>query len=172
MNIHRKFIITLSLIAFLLILFSFGIYFLSGNIKEKKDLISETQKQLSFVENRIENAKELEAVLAGAEEKHNSLKPALISKNDIVVFIKDIENLAEGTNVEMEIKSANVLRDQNKMIFNLDINGSFGDIYHYLLLLENSDYCLKINNARIDAGKEGQVWLAKIELELLSFEND
>jgi len=174
MNTNKKFILSIVIISFLFLLSISSAYFLDSNIKSKEQILSEKQDQLFLIEEKIKNATLLEERLTNTREDYLGLKSIFVKKDNIVDFIKNIEYLAQKADIELEIKKADIPKENGSPYFTLNTEGSFSDTYYYILLLENGSYYTKLDEVRIWKTEKDkkQVWTANLELELLNFEND
>ncbi|MBU1091624.1 hypothetical protein KKA27_02070 [Patescibacteria group bacterium] len=174
MDTNKKFISSIAIVSLAISASVFCVYFLSNNIESKERLLSEGQKQLSSIEKRIQDASLTEKKLPDTKKKYDELKSMFIKEDDVVSFIKNIEYLAKKANVELEIKNIDVPKENTPFFFTLDVEGSFPDIYYYILLLENNSYYIKLDKAYLQRTEENkeQSWSANLKLELLGLEEN
>jgi hypothetical protein len=98
--------------------------------------------------------------------------------SDVVPLLDMIEKLALEAGATAEIDSVNTLANNSGLVVELKASGSFGTIYKFLTLLENSPYeldflSMDMHNLTVPgvAGKtvNNLKWEAVFKIQLLSF---
>jgi len=96
--------------------------------------------------------------------------------SDIVPFLDTIEKLAGAAGVVAEMNSVDTGADNSKLVIGLKASGSFGAIYKFLTLLENSPYeldFLSMDLHKMSSDTAGKTAISKWEavflIQLLSF---
>ncbi len=168
----KKFFISVSVVALANLVLVFAAVFLWSVIGAKKSSVSLVKRQLASYEKRIEQVNKLNDTLRIAEENYSKIKPMFINSNSMVDFIEDMESLAESAGVSLEIKGVRFDEKQNKPVFTMALAGSFSDIYHYTVLLENTIYKVEFDGVDIGESSSGDIWREVLELKLLSFQNE
>lgn len=172
-NKNKKFIIIILLMISINIVFIGGAFLLFHNIDLKKKSVSKTKEDIIFYEKRMENIKNIEESLSESEKNRNTIKKVFLNKESIIDFIERLEYLAKQTNVELDMKSVNISSKGNEApIFNFNIEGSFANIYDYLVFVENESYQVALNKIYLQKSEEFSDWEASFGLELLSFQNN
>ena len=172
-NKRKNFITVVLLVILTNAVFVSGAFFLFYNINLKKKSINKVKKDIVFYEKRIENIKSIEKSLSNSEENSNAIKKVFLDKESIIDFIKRLEYLAGLTNVRLDMKSVNISAESNRApVFSFDINGSFSNVYDYLVFIENESYQIALNKIYFQKSEELPGWEASFELELLSFKNN
>jgi hypothetical protein len=106
------------------------------------------------------------------------LETHFAKSSDIVPFLDTIEKLAPEAGAKAEVDSVNVPADNTGLTVGLKVSGSFGAIYKFLTLLENSPY--ELDFLLIDIHKltvpnmpgkniQDSKWEAVFKIQLLSF---
>ena len=126
-----------------------------GNIKSLADSIKETSSEVALLESHF------------------------VRSSDVVPFLNTIEKLAKEAKVQAEVSSVNVAADNSSLLIDINSSGSFGAVYKFILLLENSPYDLQFvsasiqnpNKEHLPVDKDNKVpeWTASFQIKLLSF---
>lgn len=156
MNSNRKYILIFSGLVIFCIVLLWGVILptltdiksYNNQIDQEKIKLSKLLKQgQSVVENK-KNLKQLKSEI-------NILDTAWLKTGDELIFITDLENIAEKNNLEQNIVFDNTKitaltgsTDIKTIPIELKINGQMNDIMHYINQLEALDYY--INLTKID----------------------
>lgn len=170
-NIKNKFVVSIILVVSANLLLVFVVVFLWNGIRSKKELVFDTKKQIALYEKRIEHVKQLEQALKETEEARLKIEPLFVDEDSMVIFIEELESLADNVGVELEIKGVSFGGEDKKPLFALSAVGPFKDIYYFITLLENMTYIAEFSKVDIDKGSGPDNWASLLELKLLSFKN-
>lgn len=178
MNNFKKISLPLSVIFFILLLVALVFLYKKINLNNEKAELStieleneaNSRSQIRLLNKSIETIKGDKARL----ETH------FAKSSDIVPFLDNIEALGPKAGVKAEITSVNILEDKSGLLAKISASGSFGGIYKFLTLLENSPYELEF--IAFDISREGgsdvaldgtlvknSNWQATFNIKLLSF---
>ncbi|MEK7113700.1 MAG: hypothetical protein AAB873_02635 [Patescibacteria group bacterium] len=143
---------------------------------------SEVKYKLAEEKWQIENAKRedmgtLKNLLKEVDKEKSLLDSHFIQNPDVVPFLTTVENLAKKVNLQIEVASVNVNEKEPALLVGVKTSGSFGNIYRFITLLENSAYDLVFVSADMKTIEDGLVnrvsklpeWVATFEIKLLSF---
>lgn len=170
-NIKNKFVVSIILVVSVNLLLFFVVVFLWNGISSKKKLVLDIKEQLVLYEKRIDHVNQLEQILEETEEARLKIEPLFVDEDSMVVFIEELESLADNVGVELEIKGVRFVGEDKKPLFTLSANGSFENIYYFITLLENMTYIAEFSKVDIDKGSGPDNWASLLELKLLSFKN-
>ncbi|MFH1979139.1 MAG: hypothetical protein ABII97_02045 [Patescibacteria group bacterium] len=170
---NKKFLTTIVFVIVLnLIAISLFCFFVK-EVNEKKEKVSEVKKELVSFEQKIKGMKNAEFLMATNKEFYREMKSIFLKKEDLIVFVEELEFLAEKSGVNLEIKSINVPSgDSGRPEIGIGVEGNFRNIYNYLVLLENDMYQTEIKKfyfQKLSKNKDGFAWAANLELGLLSY---
>jgi len=169
----NKFIVSVILAVLLNLLLLLSVFFVRGAIKSKKNSVLTVKEQIVLYERRIEHVKNLEETLERTERDRLKIEPLFVGESTVVNFIEDLETLGEEAGVKLQIKGVRFAESVNqKPIFTLQAVGSFRDIYHFFVLLENMPYVVAFNRAGLEKFGDLGTWSSLLELKLLSFKNE
>lgn len=168
----NKFVASVALIVFINLVLFLVVVFLGRATASKKELVFDIKRQLALYERRIEHVNRLEETQQKIEETSSMLETMFVDEDSLVGFIEELEFLARNAGVGLEIKGIGFTGEQNKKpVFTVSLTGSFENIYHYFILLENMIYKVEFNKVDIEKSSETGLWRSLLELKLLSFRN-
>jgi len=147
----RKFVITIFFVVFLNAVFICITIFLFLRVDLEKESIQSLKERAGAYEERTKNTRDVERALANKEKEVVEVESIFLDKESIINFIEELENLAAQSNLQIEIKNVEgVTGGTEKPKFIVNTAGSFSDIYHFIVFLENGNYQAekKINFAR------------------------
>src|SRR3989344_1541079 len=129
------------------------------------------EKEWQSEELKREEIKTLDHSIKIIEEERALLETHFARSSDIVPFLDAIEELGRKAGDEAEVTSVDISKDQTALIVGMKASGSFGNLYKFLTLLENSPYMLEF--AAVDIKREAglsdsTVWDAVFRIKLLS----
>lgn len=166
-----KFIITAGCVICLNVASICLLYLLFDNINLKRKDVSGIRSQIWQYEKRIANIKVLKKTLAELGAERSEINAAFLTENSIVNFIEELEYLSKKTGAQLKIKVVDLPSGApERPRFHFSLEGSFLDIYHYLLLLENDRYQIGWDRVYIQRLEQVENWGANLQLELLSFD--
>jgi len=116
----------------------------------------------------------LDRLLKSVEAETVLLNSHFIKSSDVVPFLNIIEKLAQNAGTKAEILAVDLAKDNSALAVRTQATGSFGSIYKFLKLLENSPYELEVATmemVKADGGEKssGQTWSIILGIKLLSF---
>lgn len=128
------------------------------------------REEAAATETKQKNIKRLTQTLEDISDKKSKIDSVFVDEKAVIRLIEDLEKSAGLSGVSLKISSvslpANSGGDGPK--FNLNLGGSFGQLFKFLSLLENMNYQLKVETANFQAGHTG-AWSSQINLRLLSY---
>ncbi len=107
---------------------------------------------------------QLESLFNSTKEERAFISDLFINKEEIVPFIEEIEKIDDYSNVELNISSI----DSDDLYFkaHIEAEGTWHDIMHTLILIENMPYSVSINNIKLEGEKDIAVDTKKTEKKL------
>ena len=113
------------------------------------------------------------------EKERAQLETHFAQSSDIVPFLDTIEGLAPKVGVKAEVASVDILTDRTGLMVGMKASGTFGGLYKFLALLENSPYEIEFisMDLRRETGPGGvesknvtvPKWDVIFKIKLLSF---
>lgn len=137
----------------------FLIFFSLKEIKQGKDEI------LSLKEKRF-SLEEKEKFLVDFKSTYDKILPDLlkiensfVSSEDLLSFVKFLENIALQSKVKLEIKSSSLKEEKEKsyFIFNLSVVSPFPNLFNFLTKLEKGPYLVELKNVTLTRLEEESV---------------
>lgn len=148
------------------------IYFVDGARSE----IIVIKKGIAEIEKKEANIKKLEDLMASLVPEEQKISTAFADSKNLVLFIEKLESAARDAGIKLEISSAELFAADAGAYpkFQLSAEGSFGQNFRFLQLLETLPYQLEITDAifalRSTEGADSY-WQVHISITLLSFIN-
>jgi hypothetical protein len=177
-NKIRKILLVFSIVAFLFSCLLFFLFYkkIINNINIAKQSQIDFEKETS----RREDIKDFNKSFKSIEQEKNLFETHFAQSSDIVPFLNEIEKMAETVGTKVEVSFIEVAKDNTGLIIEMKDNGSFSQVYKFLMLLENSPYELEFSSVDIHSvvkenfvgGKnitKREGWEAFIIIKLISF---
>ncbi len=156
----------------------FGWLFVFFEIQKSQKSILEAQAEIYQADRRLSNVGPLGALLKDTEKDKEKIESAFLNSQNLVGFIEKLESLGRKTETDVAVKSIK-LPDQSEIKephFEIQVRGSFRDLFQYIFLLENLPYQIsfeRINLIKPEASKEAKKtsknWEADLEISILSY---
>ncbi len=166
----------ISLIAFFaaVLCYAFSDYLINSNLGKAQSMEEEWQTESVKRENTRVLAHSVEVI----QSERLELDTHFAKSSDVVPFLDTMEALAPKVGTKAEVTSVELLKEPIALEVGLRASGSFGNLYRFLTLLENSPYELEINSVEMhkvgeigavvsEAGPTG--WNMVLKIKLLSF---
>jgi len=101
---------------------------------------------------KLSNAKEYDRVLKFISSNSALLDSLFVNPKDALNLIKTFEKDAQKNNLQLKIKklSGSTSKADTSLKFNLDLTGSFSNIYKFLGAIEAYPYFININNLNVN----------------------
>lgn len=110
------------------------------------------------------------------EPERAQLETHFAKSSDVVPFLDTIEGLAREAGTEAEITAVSIPADNSGLLVEMKSSGTFGNLYKFLELLENSPYELEFIAVSMQKKEETSSldigipeWEEFLKLKLLSF---
>ena len=168
-------IILISTLA-ILILLCFAFFFLYQEINKNNQKAEQSLLLWQIEANRRDDINYLNRSLKEINQQKMQLDTHFINGSDVVPFLNTVEQLAPLAGASAQVGSVDTNKDNTTLVVTLSSSGSFGSIYKFLTLLENSPYELNflsmdINKTADVADKKikNSVWTGTFKIQLLSF---
>lgn len=157
------------------ILIIYGWWWFFNKINKEKESILNIRTAFKGAETKINNLKHLENILDSVEEDSRLIANSFIDEKNLVLFIQELERVADTANVELEVVGASVPTSIEELgpKFIINVSGDFDDVYRYIALLQKVPNQILFDKLYIyqtksqDANEE--FWRAQIELKILSY---
>lgn len=141
MDSKQKFYFGLGITLTILAVFVFGAIFpLIGKVQSASRAYLEGNKALLALEKEIREVKYLEKRYEEIKNIPLQLETFFLDEAEILGFITSLEKMAEETNNSLEIKEVSVAKENGIIKFQLLLSGSFSNLTHFLMGLENVPY--------------------------------
>ena len=166
----QKRILILSALLFFVTCFVF--LFLYNGTLNSKAKYQQAKKELHDKETEQRSAQFVINSAKSLGTADTLLDSHFIKSSDVVPFLDNIESLAQKSQILSEITSVDIAKDNRLLSVDLKVDGSFENIYKFVLLLENSPYIIRFTSGDVrkaDNSKTG--WTGKFKINLLSFAN-
>ena len=139
-----------------------------SSVAAKRDSIIDIRKNIALTETRKTNIRTLEDLLADINPQRQEAEKVFIYKKNLVDFVKELEHIAELTEVRLEIESATFSSSQKNLpSFQFKIKGDFDSVYRYFKILEVLPYQLSFDSLQMLGS--GQEWKGMTRITLLSY---
>ena len=165
-------------IVFLITILLFGgSLFLQYKLKNLKKELSTFETDLFIAQNKKSNSITLQNILENTEIDRQKITPYFIeNETEIVSLLEKIEQLAQNykTTPVVSVDSRKNDEEQTALTLNISIEGSFNEVYTYLLLLENfpvkaSFSDLSIRKISDDPTLNKSKWSMKVLMDVKSY---
>jgi hypothetical protein len=176
-----QFILQKKSLIFSIIFFLFSCFifiFLYKNINKIKETLQIAQEKLQVETSQRDNIESLINSVKVIEPERILLENHFIKSSDIVPFLDTIEKLARNVEVNAEVISVDLPKDNPSMIVEMKAVGNFESIYKLITLLENSQYETEFVSVNIQNSNTGDLlisknpqWSAILRIKLLSYIN-
>jgi len=175
-NINKKIILSAGLI-FAINAFAIGaLLFINMTVKEMNNRVAIAKNEIILEEKKANEARALKESLSNLSIRKEKLDSVFIEQKDVLSFIKEIENLAKESGVDMEFRSVDISKNDSgeKPIFQFKATGPFSGLFYYLVLLENIKYQIVFDNITFQkiggsGNKTDLKWEATFSVRLLSY---
>ena len=171
----KKFIISFLLIIGINLLGIAGWWFAFSNILKESKYIASVRSDIEASERRLNNMRSLNALLKNIENEREKVSSVFLNQKNVVKLVEELEFLSQKAGVDFAMSAIDLpaQAESKKPIFRFQIKGSFRDLFHYLVLLEDLFYRIEFENVQFSEIPKGpksqQLWQADFELTLLSY---
>lgn len=161
------------IIGSLLAMLTWGSYiFFLWDLGVQKEEIDSLKAEVAFYEDRHIEIREMISFLESKDDQIKDIEGFFLVYNEqnIVDFIKKIEQLGEETGVNLEISNLTPLNEDDKKYLNADIAliGGWEEINKMIALVEYIPYKVSITNLNLK--KEGSLWSSSLKVKILTTE--
>jgi hypothetical protein len=175
-NNLQKIFLAISVVLFVILSLAFVFLFKKINDNYKKT----NQNTVAWMEEerKREDIISLGQSLEEIIDDKTLLETHFAKSSDVVPFLDNIEKLAPKAGVQIEVDSVNTKNNNSGLVVGLKASGSFGSIYKFLTLLENSPYQLDFTSMHLSKLQTGDApgknskeskWEGIFKIQLLSF---
>lgn len=172
---NKKLILIIIAIFILNISALLGCLSLFSMVKSQRESAKEAIRNSSILEKKIQGVKLLESQIDKIREDKKKIDSVFLKEEDIVKFIETLEDLGKKTDILIKISSAEIGKGSENPKLRISANGSFQDIFHYIILLENLPNQIAFDNLNLVKKSSGDEkngeWESGIEISIMSFLN-
>ena len=117
----------------------------------------------------------LNSELEQVSDERVLLNSHFIQSSNVVPFLNTVEQLGSSVGSDIQITAVDTGTNKNQLIVSLVAKGSFGQVYKFLTLLENSQYEITFNSMDLhkevapSASVKSTDWEGDFQIQLLSF---
>ena len=168
----------LSIAFFIFSLSAFVFFFKLINHHNNESLTKEEKWQKET--DRRDEIKALDYSVKIIEEERKQLDNHFAKSSDAVPFLDTIEELAPKVGAKAEVTSVDIIEDNGGLMIGMRASGTFGSLYKFITLLENSPYELEFMGVSIKRQTASSAenknigypnWEAILKIKLISFVN-
>ncbi len=126
--------------------YCFGIWFIGS----QSNYVENLQQEISTMKREIENKSVLESNVSSSKQLETELQKHIISRSEIVGFIREIEDLSQKTGARISIDSIDsaISDSSTEMIvpaqIRISLRGNWVAVTRALMLIENLPYLGKV----------------------------
>ena len=166
----------ISILFFCLFFSAFLYLYKETNNNDEESRLAESEWQVEA--QRRDEIRALNNSIKIIEEERARLETHFARSSDVVPFLDTIEGLASQVGAKAEITSVDIMKDHTGLMVEMKASGTFGGLYKFLTLLENSPYELEfvsidLNRGAVLSGSDSNIknlkWEATFKIKLLSF---
>lgn len=134
--------------------------------------LNHQQRQLAEWQTARLTLAERQAALTATAVERAKLDAYFINPDQLAVFIEELEKLATVAKVDFNLTSAQI-DNKNQLVahFNLEVGGSFQEVFQFLGLVENMPFGLSLRQVQLGAnfaaGKQS-LWQGGLSIQLNS----
>jgi len=135
-------------------LFYVGNFYLIETVKKSSlEIVDKKQK----IEKLNKQSDQIDSIRAGykyMQEEMDEVSGLIVDYSDVIDFIIEVENVAEKSEVELDINVSNkegeyLNNDLSFVGYNVEATGDFDKLMRFLVYLENLKYLNKVENTRM-----------------------
>lgn len=140
-------------------------------LKREEGKLLESAKALIAAERKKENLERFLRIYGQTEEGRRAVAANFVSIDSLPAFIERLERAATDTGVTYRLSDTKPSDRGERQVLDLTIasEGTFEQVYRFIITLENLPYRLDINQAYLGPVAAGR-WRANLDLTLLSYE--
>lgn len=121
--------------------------YLTNVIKNKNKHISVVTSTLQEKINEKDNMKILEKRMLDLGDTRNKINSYFIDTSNVDEFVEYLEGLGDTYGAELLVRSVDTPNNEkNKLVFGIEINGSFSNLTKIVSILENSPYNISFDS--------------------------
>lgn len=189
---RSRYIIILALCTVLVLGVFGGYFYFRSIIKDTVHSSADAMAEIASEQLSRSNMFALKKAMSETETDREMLQSYFVKEDDVVKFIELIEGLGKKTNTIVQITQAQASQDPKKastLFISLSSSGTFADVTHFLVLLENLPHDMSVNKVllsvettpeqtvvdqktgKIISSKPGtKSWTADVDINLLSYQ--
>lgn len=117
-----------------------------------------------------DKAEELEISINKANEDLLPVEEVWLSEEETPEFLNFIEGLGDISGTDVSIVNITDLSESGSgLSILLSIDGSFGNLFKTIRLIENSSYAVDFRRVYLSRNEENGLWRADLDIRILSF---
>tara|TARA_Y100000310_G_scaffold319419_1_gene374659 strand:- start:168 stop:692 length:525 start_codon:yes stop_codon:yes gene_type:complete len=169
-NKTRKILITLSII-FIIVLVIDIVWF--SFVKKEADKVLDFKKVAQVEAAQNYNLTELKRQINELEQKEKELDTIFVDKDNIVIFIETIENMAKQSGISTQIQIDDTKKDEGSyqsLDILLQATGSWSGVTTFLKMVENLPHHILVEGMKLNlfGDEDGTAWNIDIVFTIIS----
>lgn len=164
-----------------LVLILAGYIFLFFHIQNKSTEANTIQEEIALIREQNAQFRNLSGVVKNIDTNREKLNNFFVDDEKIVGFLETLESLSDSSGAEVKVKTINEIeKEKNKpaqLSLNVTAEGSWGEVYHFLSLLENIPLKLTLDQTQMrivnsfDEEAVEEKWLGVFNFRVLKLDS-
>ena len=153
MTLKTKSVLLISSLSIALVaLLWWVVFFATQKLPSQKKQLQNTTISFQDTLHKLSNVKEHDDALKFIKNNTALTNSLFVNQKDALNLIKTFEKDAQKNKVQLKIKklASDINKADTSLRFNLDLTGSFINIYQFLNAIETYPYFININNININ----------------------
>lgn len=144
------------IVAILVIVSIVGYYVFFSQIKEHNTETMELISEIEFTKQREQQLRNMKSTARETETDRTKLSTYFIKEESIVDFLEIIESFEEYTGAKVRVRTIGkndpgVYDTLEQLRLNLTVDGSWDEVYHFLVLIEALPYRVVVESIQLTA---------------------
>ncbi|MDO8493165.1 MAG: type 4a pilus biogenesis protein PilO [bacterium] len=143
--------------------------------------VNDLQSKLISLQSSVKQSGVLQREIKDTKDDRDQLSFYFITKDTTQDFIGELESMSTASGVLLKLNSLTVKKDSKTspaayLRFNIRVDGSFRDVYHFLTALESLPYKVRISTVKVAKLDQQEVivkkaipWYGDITFDLVSY---
>ena len=170
-----KLVFLLSAVFFVIALAAF--IFSLRVVSQKSEMLQQAELTWQTEMLKRNEVERLGKLIKALESERASLDSHFTVSSDVVPFLDTIEKLAAAVSAQAEVSSVDIAKDNSSLAVGIKASGSFGALYKFITLLENSPFQLEFlsmdlqnaGGAELAGSTKTLQWDLTLKVGLLNF---
>ncbi|MEW5907815.1 MAG: type 4a pilus biogenesis protein PilO [Patescibacteria group bacterium] len=165
---NKKFIISIILVVFLDLLALFAVFYFYLRIENQIIILNKIPQDLFLAENKEQNIKILKREIEEIKEQWKEVNSIFLDKESTVSFIENLESTGKKLGLEVKFDSIDFAdKKTEKPILNLHAEGSFSNVFQFIVLLGNLPNSIVLKELRLS--KISELWRGDFKILLTTY---